>query len=72
MHKLYERASLAVGRVLVPSRDFLSRESGQGATEYGLVLAFVVVTLGLAIGGLGDSIVGFLGKVAGDIDGLIP
>ena len=71
MHKLYERATLTLGRVLTISREDLRREDGQGATEYGLVLAFVVVTLGIAIGGLGTSITGFLGKVAGKIDGLI-
>jgi len=70
MHKLYERASLALGRVLIGSRDVIRREEGQGATEYGLVLAFVIVGLTLALGGLGTSIQKFLGDVGKQIEGL--
>jgi Flp pilus assembly pilin Flp len=70
MHKLYERASLALGRVLTISREDLRREDGQGATEYGLVLAFVIVGLTLALGGLGDGIKTFLKNVGDQIAGL--
>jgi len=71
MHKLYERSTLAFGRVLTISREDLRREDGQGATEYGLVLAFVIVGLTLALGGLGTSIQTFLGKVGNQVANLI-
>jgi len=72
MHKLYERASLALGRVLTISREDLRREDGQGATEYGLVIAFVVVSIALTIGLLGTAITGFLGRVAAKLDAIVP
>jgi Flp pilus assembly pilin Flp len=72
MHKLYERASLAIGRVLTLSREDLKRQEGQGATEYGLVIAFVVLSIALTVGVLGTAITGFLGRVAAKLDGLVP
>jgi Flp pilus assembly pilin Flp len=72
MHKLYERATLALGRVLTISREDLRREDGQGATEYGLVIAFVVVSIALTIGLLGTAITGFLGRVAGKLNAIVP
>jgi Flp pilus assembly pilin Flp len=72
MHKLYERATLALGRVLTISREDLRREEGQGATEYGLVIAFVVVSIALTIGLLGTAITNFLGRVAGKLNAIVP
>ena len=72
MNKLYERATLALGRVLTISRDDLKREDGQGATEYGLVIAFVVLSIAVTVGLLGTAITGFLGRVAGKLDALVP
>ena len=72
MHKLYERATLALGRVLTISREDLRREDGQGATEYGLLIAFVVVSIALTIGLLGTAITGFLGRVAAKLDAIVP
>ena len=72
MHKLYERATLALGRVLTVSREDLRREDGQGATEYGLVIAFVVVSIALTIGVLGTAITDFLGRVAGKLNAIVP
>ncbi len=72
MHKLYEQVSLAIGRVLMLSREDLKRQEGQGATEYGLVIAFVVVSIALTIGLLGTAITGFLGRVAGKLDAIVP
>jgi len=72
MYKLYERATLALGRVLTISREDLRREDGQGATEYGLVIAFVVVSIALTIGLLGTAITGFLGRVAGKLNAIVP
>lgn len=72
MHNLYEKATLALGRVLTISRDDFKREDGQGATEYGLVIAFLVVGLAVTIGLLGTAIGTFLGKVGTKLDGLLP
>jgi Flp pilus assembly pilin Flp len=72
MHKLYEQVTLTLGRVLTLSRDDFKREDGQGATEYGIVIAFVVISIALTIGLMGTAITGFLGRVAGKLDGLVP
>lgn len=69
---MYERMSLMLGRLITISRDDLKREDGQGATEYAMVVAFVIVGLTVTLGLLGTSIQGFLGEVAGLIDDLIP
>jgi Flp pilus assembly pilin Flp len=42
----------------------LKREEGQGATEYAMVIGFLIVTLTLGIGLLGVGINDFLGDVA--------
>ncbi len=72
MRNLYEQATLALGRVLTISRDDLKRENGQGATEYGLVIAFVVLSIALTVGVMGTAITGFLGRVAGKLNLLVP
>ena len=72
MHKLYEQVSLAVARVLTISREDLKREEGQGATEYGLVIAFLVIALAATVGLLGQSIQNFLGAVGTALEGLAP
>jgi Flp pilus assembly pilin Flp len=72
MHNLYEQFTLALGRVLTLSREDLKREEGQGATEYGLVIAFVVLSIAVTIGLMGTAIVGFLGRVAGKLNLLVP
>jgi Flp pilus assembly pilin Flp len=68
MHKLHEQVNTLIGRVLTLSREDLKRQDGQGATEYGLVIAFVVVGLAITIGVLGTSIKDFLAGVAGKLD----
>ncbi|MFL5971003.1 MAG: Flp family type IVb pilin [Gaiellaceae bacterium] len=55
-----ERISLMVGRLFTG----LQREEGQGATEYAMVIGFLIVTLTLGIGLLGVGINDFLGDVA--------
>ena len=55
-----ERISLMVGRLITG----LQREEGQGATEYAMVIGFLIVTLTLGIGLLGVGINEFLGDVA--------
>ena len=69
---MYERMSLMFGRLISISLDDLKREDGQGATEYAMVVAFVIVGLTVTLGLLGTSIQNFLGEVAGKIDALIP
>jgi Flp pilus assembly pilin Flp len=63
-----ERISLKVGQMFLA----LKREEGQGATEYAMVIGFLVVGLTLGLGVLGVGINDFLGRVAGALDGLIP
>lgn len=64
---MFERISLKLEELLAG----LKSEEGQGATEYAMVIAFVVVTLGLGLGLMGGAIEGFLGEVATAIGNLI-
>jgi Flp pilus assembly pilin Flp len=61
-----ERISLKLGQLL----RGLKREEGQGATEYAMVIGFVILGLALTLGTLGGSIQGFLEDVGGALDGL--
>ncbi len=54
------------------SAEDFKREDGQGATEYAMVIGFVIVGLTITLGLLGGSIQAFLGRVAAAIDGLMP
>ena len=72
MHKLIEQVNVALGRVMTLRVEDLKRQEGQGATEYGLVIAFVVLSIALTIGLLGSAITAFLGRVAGKLDLLVP
>jgi Flp pilus assembly pilin Flp len=72
MQNLYEQFTLALGRVLTLNREDLKREEGQGATEYGLVIAFVVLSIALTVGLMGAAITNFLGRVAGKLNLLVP
>ncbi len=69
---MYERMSLMFGRLITISLDDLKREDGQGATEYAMVVAFVIVGLTVTLGLLGTSIESFLDDVADKIDVLVP
>lgn len=68
---MFERMSLMLGRLFTVDLDDLKREDGQGATEYAMVIGFVIVGLTVTLGLLGASIQGFLGKVAALLDGLL-
>ena len=68
---MYERISLMLGRIFTASVEDLKREEGQGATEYALVIAFVVLTLGIALGALSGGITGFLGEVATKLGAIV-
>jgi Flp pilus assembly pilin Flp len=62
---MYVQVSLALFRLL-------DREEGQGATEYGLVMALLIISLAVSIGLLGAAITDFIGAVADQVDLLIP
>ena len=65
---MLERISLKLGQLYTE----LKREDGQGATEYAMVIGFLVITLTLGLGALGLGINDFLGRVAAALDGLMP
>jgi Flp pilus assembly pilin Flp len=54
---MFERISLKLV-------ELVSKEDGQGATEYAMVIGFLIVTLTLGIGALGGGINQFLTDVA--------
>jgi Flp pilus assembly pilin Flp len=63
-----ERLSLIFNEALVrlASLDF-KREEGQGVTEYGIVLAFVVVALGAILITLKGTIQNFITAIGNDL-----
>jgi Flp pilus assembly pilin Flp len=65
---MFERISLK----LVELFSELKREDGQGATEYAMVIGFLVVGLTIGLGVLGVGIDNFLDRVAAELDALIP
>ena len=65
---MFERISLK----LVELFSELKREEGQGATEYAMVIGFLVVGLTIGLGVLGVGIDNFLGRVAAELDALVP
>ena len=65
---MFERISLKMGQLFLA----LKREDGQGATEYAMVLGFVVVGLTITLGVLGVAVDNFLGRVADKIDLMVP
>jgi Flp pilus assembly pilin Flp len=72
MEKLHAFVQTTLGRALTLGWEDLKREDGQGATEYGLVIAFVVLSIAVTVGVLGTSITNFLGRVAGKLNALVP
>jgi Flp pilus assembly pilin Flp len=63
-----ERISLKLGQMYLALR----REDGQGATEYAMVIGFLIILLVAGLGVLGVSIGDFLERVAGKVDGMVP
>jgi Flp pilus assembly pilin Flp len=63
-----ERISLKLGQMYLALR----REDGQGATEYAMVIGFLIVLLVAGLGVLGVSIGDFLERVAAKVDGMVP
>ena len=72
MEKIHELVQTTLGRALTLRWEDLKRQDGQGATEYGLVIAFVVLSIAVTVGLLGAAITGFLGKVGAQLNGLLP
>lgn len=72
MEKIHAFVQTTLGRALTLRWEDLKREEGQGATEYGLVIAFVVLSIAVTVGVLGTSITNFLGRVAGKLNALVP
>ena len=68
--RMYERISLFAARVLGLRLSDLKRDEGQGVTEYGLALAFVIIVLAAVLLLLGGSISTFISKVGADLTGL--
>jgi hypothetical protein len=66
---MFDRISVKLGQVYLALKN---AEEGQGATEYAMVIGFLVVLLGVGLGVLGVGITGFLGRVAGKLDALLP
>jgi len=68
---MYERFSLFLGQALISRprlKDLVKREEGQGITEYGMAVAFVVVALVGILALLKGHIQTFINKVGDDIE----
>jgi len=65
---MFERISLTLHQLLTELR----REDGQGATEYAMVIGFLIVGLTIGLAALGLGINSFLEEVAAALGGLIP
>jgi Flp pilus assembly pilin Flp len=65
---MFERMSLKLHQLLTELR----REDGQGATEYAMVIGFLIVGLTIGLAALGLGINSFLEEVAAALGGLIP
>ena len=64
---MFERISLK----LIELQSGLKREEGQGATEYAMIIVFLLILLGAGLGVLGGSINAFLGEVGAAVEALI-
>ena len=65
---MFERMSLKLGQFIIS----LKREEGQGATEYAMVIGFLVVGLTLGLRILGVGINDFLTRVSTKLGTLVP
>ena len=64
---MFERISLK----LIELQSGLKQEEGQGATEYAMIIVFLLILLGAGLGVLGASINTFLGEVGDAVEALI-
>jgi Flp pilus assembly pilin Flp len=69
---MFERLQLILGRAYIsrPRLSDFKREEGQGITEYGMAVAFVVVALVAILALLKGHIQTFINKVGDDIENL--
>jgi Flp pilus assembly pilin Flp len=67
---MYERLTIAIGRIATFNPRELKREDGQGVTEYGLALAFVAIALGAVLAILHTRIATFIDTVGDDLAAL--
>lgn len=67
---MYERMTLMLGRLMTVRAEDLKREDGQGATEYAMVIGFVIVGLSLTLLALGTGITNFLTAVGNKLTAL--
>jgi Flp pilus assembly pilin Flp len=72
MQNLNVWINTTLGRALTLRWEDLKRQDGQGATEYGLLIAFVVLSIAITVGVLGTAITSFLSRVGGKLDALVP
>jgi Flp pilus assembly pilin Flp len=66
---MFERITLKLGQAFLALKN---EEDGQGATEYAMVIGFLVVGLTIGLGVLGVGIDNFLDRVAAELDLLVP
>lgn len=62
--------TIVAGRIRALGPAGLMREDGQGVTEYGIVLAFVAVVLGVVLVALGGQIATFIDSIGTALSGL--
>ena len=67
---MYDHLYVLAGRLRAFRRGDLKREEGQGVTEYGLALAFVIIVLATVLVALGGSISTFISQIGSDLSGL--
>ena len=72
MQNLYEQLALGLGRVLTLSREDLSREDGQGAVEYALVVLGIAAIISLAVAGFATQITNFMSAAGAELVALVP
>jgi Flp pilus assembly pilin Flp len=66
---MFDRITLKLGQAFLALKN---EEDGQGATEYAMVIGFLVVGLTVGLGALGVGIDAFLDRVAAKLGTLVP
>ena len=58
--------------MLFQIRNWLRRQEGQDLTEYALLIGLIVLLAVAAVTLMGESISGLLGRIAIELDGILP
>jgi Flp pilus assembly pilin Flp len=66
---MFDRITLKLGQAFLALKN---EEDGQGATEYAMVIGFLVVGITVGLGVLGVGIDNFLDRVAAELDAMVP